>query len=903
MPIPTIDEIKHHLDIPVDDRRFDDRFTLDRDAAVEWISEYLRYDITTRYVDTDIPEPIQAVIIELTRKIFDRETIKADGAIVTLLHPYRNLLTANTEITQTATDASVTEVLKHIWDQAKLVNNDPWPDNKIPMSVLRTDQLQPQLHSLDYLTRPEITALIQSQGAVDPGGQTVDLSAYATKFSLENFAFVANDDVVPDTKIPDNITRDSELDAAISGFLSGTEIDTKISTATADFLNESEIDTKITEATDDFLNESQVDARVKLGTDEVQLDSDTVIQIGPAFVVGETEQRNLYLSIQHPLGAYPDANILSVSIQGATPNLQSYDPNEIQAEYTIGLTKTEITNLQSHLVEGNYVLVDVRLTNGRNGPIEFFRNVYIPVEVAPAAPDSGLTEIQVDARIKAEVDDDFVLDLAQSSRSSSDRGKFLGTSSSNENELTLLDAPSSTGGLNQNQVDARVEAVVDKDFVDDLDVDADTLDGRDSTYLLNYNNLNNKPNIPDISGLLNQDQVDARISSLVNDDRILDLAKSSRGSGDRGKFLGTSSSDENDIVLLDAPDTTIADDSITGAKLADKTVPQEKLAFNSVGGRELIDDSVATAHLKDASVTDPKIPNNTIKTRHVAADQIEQGHMKDNSIGEPELIDGGVTEDKLSTAVKTKLNATGTQGGSQRAFGSGSGQIAAWAEGDDTSKLPIAKIPDAVATDTELAAVKATADAANTRSNENTREVRTARSEIQTNAAAITAAKAEVQLDADTVIQIWPPFIAGETAQKNIYVSVKHPLNAYSDANILSVAIQGATPNLQEYEPNELQAEYTVGLTATEIRNLRAHLVEGNYILVDVRFTNGRNGPIEFFRNVYVPVMAQPSYTDLADRPTIPAAPTDFAGVKIVANETAFMAASSSTDEHIYLWP
>ena len=54
------------------------------------------------------------------------------------------------------------------------------------------------------------------------------------------------------------------------------------------------------------------------------------------------------------------------------------------------------------------------------------------------------------------VTDDRVLDLAQASRSSTDRGKFLGTSASNENDLVLLDAPSGGGGLNQNQVDARI---------------------------------------------------------------------------------------------------------------------------------------------------------------------------------------------------------------------------------------------------------------------------------------------------------------------------------------------------------------------------------------------------------------------------------------------------------------
>ena len=39
----------------------------------------------------------------------------------------------------------------------------------------------------------------------------------------------------------------------------------------------------------------------------------------------------------------------------------------------------------------------------------------------------------------------------------------------------------------------------------------------------------------------------------VTDDQILDTAKETRTTADRGKYLGTSAMDENDVVLLDAP--------------------------------------------------------------------------------------------------------------------------------------------------------------------------------------------------------------------------------------------------------------------------------------------------------------------------------------------------------------
>ena len=119
--------------------------------------------------------------------------------------------------------------------------------------------------------------------------------------------------------------------------------------------------------------------------DAAQLATDTIIQIGPKFIVGERTQRNLYVSIQHPLNAYSDANIISVSVQGQTPILQEYFPGDVQRDYTVGITTGQMDNIatQGHFVEGNYVLVEVRLRDGRNGPTHFFRNVFVEVVTGP----------------------------------------------------------------------------------------------------------------------------------------------------------------------------------------------------------------------------------------------------------------------------------------------------------------------------------------------------------------------------------------------------------------------------------------------------------------------------------------------------------------------------------------
>lgn len=48
------------------------------------------------------------------------------------------------------------------------------------------------------------------------------------------------------------------------------------------------------------------------------------------------------------------------------------------------------------------------------------------------------------------------------------------------------------------RANAAIDARVTKTFVDNLDVDADTLDGQQGAYYLNYNNLNNKPTLDNI---------------------------------------------------------------------------------------------------------------------------------------------------------------------------------------------------------------------------------------------------------------------------------------------------------------------------------------------------------------------------------------------------------------------
>ena len=61
--------------------------------------------------------------------------------------------------------------------------------------------------------------------------------------------------------------------------------------------------------------------------------------------------------------------------------------------------------------------------------------------------------------------------------------------------LTFIDQPATTDSAS---IMGIIDSAVDKAFVDNLDVNAGTLDGQDGIYYLNYNNFTNKPTFTDI---------------------------------------------------------------------------------------------------------------------------------------------------------------------------------------------------------------------------------------------------------------------------------------------------------------------------------------------------------------------------------------------------------------------
>jgi len=145
-------------------------------------------------------------------------------------------------------------------------------------------------------------------------------------------------------------------------------------------------------------------------------------------------------------------------------------------------------------------------------------------------PDSA----QVSTIITSTVDQTFVNNLnVNADTLDGQQGTYYTNYTNLTNTPNVLDSAqivslvANAGNVTQSYVDAAVAALpdsaqvsgiitadVDKTFVDNLNVDADTLDGQDGTYYLNYNNFTNTPNVLDSVNV--NALVDAGITNLVD---------------------------------------------------------------------------------------------------------------------------------------------------------------------------------------------------------------------------------------------------------------------------------------------------------------------------------------------------------------------------------------------------
>jgi len=201
-----------------------------------------------------------------------------------------------------------------------------------------------------------------------------------------------------------------------------------------------------------------------------------------------------------------------------------------------GITASQIPSSIARLADPTFT----GTVSGPTPPADSDTTVYATtawVRVLVAGIEAGLDQDAVDRRIEAEVDKDFVDALGVDYESLS-------------NLPTIPDA-----GLDQDAVDRRIEAEVDKDFVDALGVD--------------YQSLSNLPTIPD-AGLTSQ-----QVTAIVNT-RIGQLTDGAPAALDTLNELAAALGDDADfaatVTASLAGKAPLASPALTGAVTVDGTM-------------------------------------------------------------------------------------------------------------------------------------------------------------------------------------------------------------------------------------------------------------------------------------------------------------------------------------------
>lgn len=256
-------------------------------------------------------------------------------------------------------------------------------------------------------------------------------------------------------------------------------------------------------------------------------------------------------------------------------------------------------------------------------------------------------------------------------------------------------------------------------------------------------------------------------------------------------------------------------------------------------------------------------------------------------LGTDGYSDDSVTEEKLDSGVRTKLNATG---------GAGT---------DQTARNSAANAASAAATaDGKAVAAQNTADAA-------------------ASAAATADAKAvAAQLEADTVIEAGPHFIHMDTTAFNLSINIRHPVNAYNTATLMTVSPAGQPAVIIAYDHTLLHQDTLAEVSSSALQNIwdQTDAIDdgaggtnnvqrypvGSYIPVEIRLITGRGGDTVFIRVVDVLVTEAESAVEdatarsaaanalarantafsLADTATTPSEATNIANTRAAARYT-----------------
>lgn len=313
-------------------------------------------------------------------------------------------------------------------------------------------------------------------------------------------------------------------------------------------------------------------------------------------------------------------------------------------------------------------------------------------------------------------------------------------------------------------------------------------------------------------------------------------------------------------------ESMMADDAVSGRVLAAHVVTEGKLATNSVDGRVIGNSVVSHEHINAGAVRDSELAAGAVRRQHIHDGEVLTAALGDdavigrkiagNTIANGHLVDHLITSNKIlrNQILNEHIAANAVSGG----------EIAAGAvEIVDLSQEVLDRIGAGSGGTSGATAEQAAAIMANTAA-------------AQANAAAAAAA----QLDVDTVIEVYPPIEFERSDAFNMSVSIRHPLNAYARARILSFSLAGQPAVLIGYDHTVFHQDVLAEVSAAALSNVwsQTDLIDdgmggqrrvqswpvGSFIPVTIALLTGRGGDTIFVRNVDVPVVAA------AAPPTIP---------------------------------
>lgn len=124
---------------------------------------------------------------------------------------------------------------------------------------------------------------------------------------------------------------------------------------------------------------------------------------------------------------------------------------------------------------------------------------------------------------------------------------------------------------------------------------------------------------------------------------VTELRKAEMGIPSEGKFNGT------DLEL----------GSVTGDKLAYKTVTQDKIGEKAVGSTEINDGAITEDKIALRAISGAKIKEKAIGSEHIAEDAVQAASIRDGSITNTKIVSKSISRDKLTPGAAYRvLSAT-----------------------------------------------------------------------------------------------------------------------------------------------------------------------------------------------------------------------------------------------------